>query len=208
MAYNFVRSNNSAISGSTPIIDYPFTISCWFRTSLTNTNQVLVGLYDTANVSNCSLLLRPTALVSVSSRASSSTVFANSTATHSTNIWHHACGVWSSSSSRSVYLDGGNSATNTTTRALSGIQNINIGNSTILASVGLQGNICEVGIWNTSLSISDILSLANAISPKLVSSKDLIFYAPLVNNIYDYLGSTSISGVNSPTPTSHARIYI
>lgn len=208
MAYNFIRANSSVISGNTPITDYPFTISCWFRTSLTNTNQTLVAINDTGNISTCSLLLRPTALLSVSTRAASSTVFANSTATHSTNIWHHACGVWSSSTSRSVYLDGGNSGTNTATRALSGAESINIGNTTLLTNLSLQGNICEVGIWNTSLSSSDILSLANAASPKLVSSKDLIFYAPLVNNIYDYLGSTSISGVNSPTPTSHARIYI
>lgn len=207
MAYNFVRVNSSVISGNVPIIDYPLTISCWFNTSLTNTNQILVGLYDTGNVSNCALLLRPTALLSVSSRASSSTVFANSSASHSTNIWHHACGVWSSSSSRSVYLDASNVGTNTTTRALNGIQNINIGNSTIVASVGLQGNIGEIGIWDLALDARDIVSLSKSLSPRLIKPNNLIFYSPLIRNTYDYTGTSSISAVNSPTVTNHVRIY-
>lgn len=207
MAYNFVRANASVISGNAPIIDYPLTISCWFNTSITNTNQILVGLYDTSNISNCALLLRPTALLSVSSRASSSTVFANASTTHSTNVWHHACGVWASSSSRSVYLDGSNVGTNTTTRALSGIENINIGNSTIVASVGLQGNIGEIGIWNIALNQSDIISLSKYVSPKLVQLNNLVFYSPLVRNVYDYTGTSSIAAVNSPTVTNHVRIY-
>lgn len=207
MAYNFIRANASVISGNVPITEYPLTISCWFNTSLTNTNQILVGLYDTSNISNCALLLRPTALLSVSSRASSSTVFANASTTHSTNIWHHACGVWASSSSRSVYLDGGNVGTSTASRALYDIVNINLGNSTIVGSVGLQGNIGEIGIWNIPLDQTDILSLAKNISPRLIQPNNLVFYSPLIKNVYDYMGTSNISAINNPSVTNHIRIY-
>lgn len=208
MSYNFVRANASVIAGATPVSDFPFTISCWFKTSLTNTNQVLVGIYDSGGISNCAILLRPGSLLSVSARSSSSTVFANSTATYSTNTWTHACGVFSSTTSRTIYLNGANSATNTSIRTLDSPININIGNSTLLASVGLAGDICEIGIWNVDLPNSEISALANGISPKLLSPKDLIFYAPLIRNIYDYCGSTNISGVNSPSPSEHTRIYL
>lgn len=207
MAYNFIRANTSVISGNAPITDYPLTISCWFNTSLTNTNQILVGLYDVGNISNCALLLRPTALLSVSSRASSSTVFANSSATHSTNVWHHGCGVWSSASSRSVYLDGGNVGTSIANRALYNIVNINLGNSNIVANVGLQGNIAEIGIWNIALSESDIISLSKNLSPGLIHSNNLVFYSPLIRNVYDYTGISNISATNNPSVTNHVRIY-
>jgi hypothetical protein len=208
MSYNFVRANASVINGSAPIFDYPLTISCWFKTSLNNTNQILVGLYDTGNISNCALLLRPTGLVAVSSRASSSTVFANTSGTHTTNTWHHACGVWSSSSNRTVYLDGGNTGNNTVTRVLNNVVNINIGNSTIVGSVGLQGDICEVAIWNIALSLDNITTLSKFISPYYISRNNLVFYSPLIRNIQDLSGTTNISSANSPSVSAHARMYL
>ena len=40
--------------------------------------------------------------------------WATTTSDYGTDQWHHACGVWASTASRAVYLDGGSKGTNNT----------------------------------------------------------------------------------------------
>jgi hypothetical protein len=69
------------------------------------------------------------------------------------------------------------------------------------------GEIADVGIWNTALSDAEIVSLSKGITCNRVCPQSLRFYAPLTRNISDIRNNRTLTLVNSPTVSSHPRIY-
>jgi hypothetical protein len=136
---------------------------------------------------------------------------ATTTTGYSSGVWTHACGVVSSNTSRTSYINGGSSGTDST--------NIPVA-PTIQASIGNQrfssfpsgasfatGLIAEVGIWNAALTADEIASLAKGMTCDKIRPQNLVFYSPLVRDLIDARGGRAITNNNGATVANHPRIY-
>ena len=105
---------------------------------------------------------------------------ASSTVGYSTGVWNHGAAVFASSTSRTVYLNGGNSATETTSGTPSGLNRTAVGAKLGNTASGFfDGHLADVAAWNIALSAADIASLALGFSPLLIRPDALIFYMPM-----------------------------
>lgn len=127
-----------------------------------------------------------------------------------TNTWRHAAGVFTSTTSRTVYLDGTTTATNTTSVSdPTSLDNLTIGarrNSSIVNY--FTGSIAEVGIWNVALAADEIASLADGMTCDKIRPQNLVFYAPLIRDLQDVRGGLSITNNNGATVANHPRVYV
>lgn len=185
MARLFVRASSHFLQALTaPATAAPLTLACWFRSSDATVNQDLMALE--ASAATDGFRLRASGAtggdpITVITTAGTSAV-ANTTAGYSANTWAHACGVFASASSRTAYLNGGNSATDTNSRTPSGVDRANLGRVWLnnAPTNYLAGDLAEVGIWNLALDAEDVARLALGLSPLLVRPEGLVAYWPLI----------------------------
>ena len=209
MAYEFNGTNQYLGIGSAPATTPPITLACWFNSDSTTVNQRLVGLYENA-ASYFDLGIRgadagdPVAAVA---NFSGTLQIVGTTAGYSANTWHHACAVFTSTTSRTAYIDGGNSATGTNTvSAPSGISTTRIGN--FFSDIQyMDGRIAEVGIWSAALTQQEIASLARGMTCEKVRPQSLVAYFPLVRNLVELKGGLTITNNNTATVAAHPRVY-
>ena len=143
-------------------------------------------------------------------RNSGSQAIAAATNTPAFDTWQHAAGVFASSTSTTVYSNGGNSATSTTSGTPTGLNRTRIGYaSDSTADWPVYGLVAEVGVWDIALAASNVLSLSKGVSPLHVHPESLIGYWPLIGHSSpsrDLVGSAPMSLINSPTAGAHPRI--
>ena len=209
MAYSCNGSNQYFSISAVPVTAPPFTFCCWFKTTLMAESPALVTLVNSAATTNYfSLFFRGSAAgdpVQLLSGPPANTV--TSTTGCTSGVWHHACGVHTSLSSRTIYLDGGSSATNTSTLTTSGIDTLYIATFDPAGPNDLDGQIAEVGIWNAALPAAEIASLAKGMNCAKVRPQNLVFYAPLIRDLNDQKGGLTITNNNGATVAAHPRVY-
>lgn len=200
---------------SAPVTNFPLTMACWFNSTNTTNAQVLMCVNAASSPNRITMSARgdlagdPIRISAVGTTGGG--VSADTSSGFSAGAWTHACGVFTSSTSRTAYINGGSSATNTTNVAVSGI---------IQASIGVQryslvpsgqfffnGSIAEVGIWNAALTPAEVASLAKGMTCDKIRPQSLVFYAPLVRDLVDQKGGLTITNNNGATVANHPRIY-
>ncbi len=137
------------------------------------------------------------------------TVSAQSTANMSYDTWHHVVGIFTSSSSRTVYLDGGNSNTESTAKAaVTPLDRISIGCSADSTPYGyIDGRVAECAIWDAALDASEIAALADGISPESIRPGNLEFYAPLIRDDIAWWSGMDGSPNGTPDVYDHPRSF-
>jgi len=141
--------------------------------------------------------------------ASNGYVTETASATCSINTWHHIAAVWTSRTSRKIYLDGGSMVETTTTSPASSmvVSRTSIGRQFYAGSAGayLDGRAAEVGVWNIDLTNAQIASLAARKSPLSIRRDKLISYWKLKDNDADrdWYGKNHLTAANSPTHAHH-----
>ena len=194
---------------------HPMSFALWFnKPSTTFATAFSISNTNVSNPNRNSIILSNTPNVRAFSANSGGTTTATaiSTANYSTNTWHHACAVFSSNSSRTIYLDGGNSATNTTTVGVNTGSFVATTIGGFSNSTGLgqpcDGLIAEVAVWNGNLTSDDAASLASGISPTLVRPDILVAYWPLFGEFSPEIDIVrgQDATVNGTTAASHPRI--
>lgn len=198
---------------TTPASSPPLTLACWFNTTNTTAIQALMCVNATANSDRHVLYARGDVAgdpIRMQSVTGATTGNADTTTGYSSGVWTHACGVLSSNTSRTAYINGGSSGTNAT----------NVSASTVQCSIGAQrfatfplgtsftmGQIAEVGIWNVALTAAEIASLAKGMTCDKIRPQSLVYYAPLVRNLIDQKGDLTITNNNGATVANHTRVY-
>ena len=211
MAYNF-NGTNQYFSMSPPAVNTPLTMACWFRSTSTTTNQRLVGVYVTGG-DYWDLGIRgadagdPVAAIVNAQTNHGNIQIVATTAGYTANTWHHAAGVFSSATSRTAYLDGGNSATGTTNLTNANAVSARIGVFFGEAIQFMNGQIAEVGIWNAALTAAEIASLAKGMTCDKVRPQSLVFYAPLIRDLTEIRSGLAVTNNNSATVANHPRVY-
>lgn len=210
---SFVRTSGQYLNDETELANLPFTVSLWFRASTVADSQVLFSITALSDNGRAHyLILRGATDDTLNADTQGDSVFdeAKSSGTISAGVWTHCAGVWASSSSRNVFLNGTKN-TNTTTAAIAGnMRRTSIGrvwfNATAAPADGL---IAEVGLWNVALTDDEIASLAKGLSPLKVRPQNLVDYWPLYGNTTNEAGAKGNVMTNSSTTHSneHPRIY-
>jgi hypothetical protein len=217
MAYEFNGTTQYLYTTSVPTSTLPLTLCAWFYPDSLNGYHSLVNLSSGTGGSTFSLDARggdagdPVSAVDFRNVSSASFTVANTTTGYVTGQWNHGAAVLSANNSRTAYLNGGNSATNTTNQTQTPTFNrIGIGiyfNAANLVSSYLDGRIAEVGIWNAALTQPEIASLAKGMTCDKIRPQNLVFYAPLVRNLQDIKGGRTITNNNGATVADHPRVY-
>lgn len=218
MSRSFTRSSSQYLKALQTAVTGPaFSMSCWFYCTNTTENMSLMCLADaSSHVDIYQLIIRGGVAgdpVSAQSRDSSGSTFADSTSGYSDSVWHHACGVWPSSSAQKVWLDGGSEGTASGTKSPGGIDHVSIGGTTD-ASPGnyMDGRIAEAAIWAAALSAGEVSILAKGYSPLFVRPQDLVMYWALIresaseNEDIDKVGGHDFVDYNGPGDAAHPRV--
>jgi len=188
------------------------TLACWFnRKTLGSGAQFLLSVNATSLTSFNGIAGLGSGQPSLAavSNAGSGAGIATASSSYSLNQWNHACGVFESSTSRKILLNGGSSVTNSTSRNVSGQNNISIGTRFAAGAQGAFANalIAEAGIWNVALTDDEIASLAKGMTCNLVRPQSLVFYAPLIRELQDIKGGLTLTNNNTATVVDHTRVY-
>jgi hypothetical protein len=209
MAYDLDGINQYLRRASAPVTAVPLTMACWFNHDLLQD----ASLCSVSNIGGAGtwfgLFTGLTGVVFASTTSSGNQANAITTATYTTGSWNHCCGVFSAINSRTIYLNGGNAVTNTTSRTPSNVAETIIGSRRAGGIFGsyFNGKIAEVGIWNAALTANEIASLAKGMTCDKIRPQSLVFYSPLVRDLIDQKAALAITNNNGATVTQHPRVY-
>jgi hypothetical protein len=214
MSYAFVSGSLQYIGGSAPVSIAPCTLFAMSFPADNTTGSAIVSLGNAVNAGGDYFF---TALngdvagdpgrVGVVSAAPAVGVSA-SAASYNVSAWNSLVGVFQSTSSRAVALNGTTAAVNTTSVTPTNINVVGIGaiNRTAPASYA-SANIAECAIWDVALSAGEINSLTKGFKPSRIRPQSLVFYAPLLRELRDWRAGRALTNNNGATVTNHPRVY-
>lgn len=165
------------------ITGYPISMFTWFYgdTFATN-NRSLMGFFEDQGGYNDLIkfaILTNGAIELVTADATNGYRVCTTTASPSTGVWNSTLGVWSSATSRAVYLNGGNKGTSTATSAVTFTDL----NRFVIGGFGMgtpyeifDGQIMHSAIWTAALDDQEALSLHNGILPTRIRPASLLAY--------------------------------
>ena len=193
---------------SPTITSTPITFALWFYDLSDRDTGVAVSVGDSSNLNNYHSLTISRSQVWAQSRGGGSAQ-KSSVSGVTINQWEHAAGIFASSTSRTVFLNGIAGTTNTTSVSPTGIDLLRIGAiSTSAASpIGFDGYIAEVAIWDIALSVGDIQALAGGASPPLIRPNNLVSYYPLIRDYIDQFGNNEVTPNNAVNWTDHPPVF-
>tara|TARA_R110000868_G_scaffold270845_1_gene530319 strand:- start:235 stop:879 length:645 start_codon:yes stop_codon:yes gene_type:complete len=213
MAYEF-DGINQYISAANPVSDTPITLACWFNSQDDINNNILLYVGSPTTTQRCTLSAAGNLAgdpVRVFSAGNLTTNGANTSTGWTVNTWNHACGVFSSNSSRAVYLNGGGKVSTTANVGPPSSAWTEMAISSQIASSSrtsyFDGLIAEAGIWNAALTDNEVASLAKGMTCNLVRPQSLVFYAPLIRNLQDVRRGLTLTNNNTAIVANHPRVY-
>ena len=209
MAYDFTAASSQYLSmTSSPVSGPPLTMACWFNADQVTTSDYLVSVTSSLNEYFALAIFGANAGDPVGAfDFRSGPFFAYTTTGYTAGQWTHAAGVWSSLSSRTAYINGGSSGTNTSSQTAITLTRAQIAANAAVATNRMNGLIAEVGIWNAALTAAEVASLAKGMTPDKIRPQSLVFYAPLVRDINDQKGGLTVTNNNAATVANHTRVY-
>ncbi len=171
---------------SNAITAYPFTLAGWGRPDANPDDMSILQVVDKdsnrvfANIDfgTSGLLARAAIISSLAGPG-----VASSSSSWSINTWHHVTGVFLNATSRTVYLDGGNSGNESTDVPVESYDRMAIGalrDSSDRAY--MSGRLGEIAAWDADLTAAEAAILALGYSPMLVRPQSLIAYWRLFGN--------------------------
>lgn len=208
MSFEFISASSSYIeSTSTPVTGVPFTMACWFHSNVASQGNVIMYMGNSASSHRFVLEISGTVIRFLVATGGAPTII-NFTSGLAANTWYHFTAVCVSTTSRFIFLDGGDKKTNTVSRNPIGLNNITLGAqiTSNTRSAFFHGRIAEVGIWNAALTDDEVLSLSKGFAPYLVRPSNLKFYNRCIEKSKDLSGGITLTEVGI-TSVDHPKIY-
>lgn len=207
MAYKFNGTNQYINGNYGSNAAVPLTFSCWFYRA-TSSAQALVSLASSTS-SDFFMMYEGGGVLYASSYQSGIVRQAGTSTGLKNNSWNHGAARYESATSRYSFLNGNKSSQNTDSSTP------NNSNIFVLAAQNIAGSysyfcgqsICEVAIWEASLTDDEIAILSKGFSPLLVRPQSLKLYTPLIRNLSDIRANISLTNNNNATVIEHTRNY-
>ena len=159
----FDDGNNEHLLTNTPAVSStPLTMACWFNSDSIAVSQTLMSIELNTTTHYHQLWARGLVAgdpVDAWTHGVGGGVKARTTTGYSANTWHHACGVWASSTDRRAFIDAGSKGTNATDRAPLAPDKTRI--STSLAGAGMSGYISDARFYNVAKTDAEVEKLVN-----------------------------------------------
>lgn len=213
MAFSFNATDQylqSTITGFTLSL-FPMTISVWVRPTQATSFPAAVSVGSlTGNTDRNVLALAGNNMLIAANGGGVSAAVGAVNNLVATNGWNSVVGIWNSISSRSLYINGTLSATNSTVIGTpASATDIAIGARYASGAWGnfFPGDIAEVGVWSAAIGVSEITSLARGAGVASVRPQSLVYYAPLIRDLVDVRGGLAITNNNAATVANHPRVY-
>lgn len=214
MSRAFLAASSEYLSVSTtPLTVRPLTLACWFKADDVTTGNALFGIYDVDSFTDWYALEARGDVggdpVRARISAGGSHDYAVTTTGFSANTWHHACGVFTSDTDTSAFIDGGSEGNNNPGLTATNLDAINIGrHGDSTPSNYANASICECAIWSVALTNAQVLMLSLGLSPLQVQPQNLVFYAPLIRDEdRDVVQGRILSTGGTPTIDNHPRVF-
>ena len=196
-----------------PVTGIPATVSFWFNPD-TSSSTSLINICNASGQDGLRIIHLTSAGVRATSVVGGVGTAADSTTSVNVGSWNHVCAIFASTTSRTIYLNGGGQATNTVSSSPASFNRFHIGSRRInsVTDTFFNGLMAEIGIWNVALTADEVRSLNKGTSCRLIRPRSLVFYAPLIRQLLDYsktnlslsiFGSASVDSLQR-----HPRIYL
>lgn len=167
---------------STPVTAEPATMAGWIKADDADTayNAFFIGdVSESADYLSCQPRGDVTGDPIRAQARDGGTENADTTTGFSAGTWHHIACVFASDTSRTAYIDGGDSATNTTSIASSAYDGMALGRlDDVSPGLEFAGKLVYWAVWDTNLSSAEIARLAGGECPLTVHSSNLVAYYP------------------------------
>lgn len=187
MAVLFDDASSESLSLAAAVISaYPCTFAGWFYHDAAQAGVILT-CENSAASDTFSLEVTATHQASLAVSDGVTSEQTSTVATGALNAWHHACGVFTNATSRTIYLDGANAVTGTNNITPSPIDRTRIGNRDNAGSPirFFSGRLAEVAIWTVALDAAEVAALGKGFSPLLIRPTSLAAYWPLDRNSFN-----------------------
>lgn len=196
MAISFLNQtglSDDYVQGTATLVDPAFTINCWvYPVTVAGANQA-VTLHNTTNNNRFSLGVNSTTSKAIFQCFDTTLATASTTTNYTANAWNMLTGVASATNSRTVYLNAGGSATNTTSKTLTTPNRWLLGASYVAGAVSpiWEGYVAEFALWNVALSTDEITSLNRGVKASQIRPASLKVYFPGIRNYKDMKETTT-----------------
>lgn len=200
------------------VVATPMTIAAWVKTATTSGfgKTIAAGATGSTNYHRIGQLVSTSRWFLQSYDTVTATPNLLSTTVPSTSAWVHVCGVFASTTSRTLYINGvQEGSTDTTSCAPANFTHMGFG-AKVYTSGGtdslFEGSLRDVVFWTVGLSGTQVASIASGASPLLFQPGDMALFAPCVGAAAlpeINLRGPTLTSFGSPTKgTSDPRLYL
>ncbi len=213
MARSFANASSEYLRVSSAVVTAtPLTLACWFNVNNATAEHQLIFIGDSTSNTDMFGLIASGVISGDPVRAhatNSAGAFAQSSTGYSASTWHHAAGVFTSSTDRAAFIDGGSKGTATDDLTPTGFDRTAIAVLDRLSPASyVDGEIAEAAIWDAALTDGEVASLAAGYSPLLIRPTSLKAYWPLGGITKndadkDIVGGYDMTAFNTPTTAEH-----
>jgi hypothetical protein len=190
----------------------PTSFAAWCKPNNNSTNQALICVGQnnaTSARNNIYLRLRSDGLAGIS-QFHSETISNLTGAAYSSGSWQFFGCAMPTSGSAKVVKDTTITSGALTTSTPGGMNDLCIGAQFYLSSGftdHLNGAVAEAAVWDVVLTDEEFAALARGMSPRLIRTSSLQFYAPLIRAWQDIASGAALTPNGSPAVSDHPRIY-
>ncbi len=214
MSFGPFTTSNYLSCASTPVSAIPLTLACWCNSTDATANQRLIAIIDTTDGRDYFMIDLSGATAGDPIRAitasAGTTAIASTSTGYSINTWHSVAGVFASATDRRAFIDGGSKGTNITSLTPAGLDQLRLGvnlNTSEAPVSPLIGRLAEAAIWNVALTDDEVASHAKGVSPLKIRPQSLVFYSPLIRDLFDYRAGLTITMNGAVAVADHPRVY-
>ena len=185
-ALSFTSASSHYLQSAATVTALPLTLACWFQSTTTAVAGTLMAVgINSGSFQRATLIASDGATGVVRAlSAGGGSVLVSTTTTYTANTWAHACAVFTTTTSRTVYLNGGGAQTNTDSDIFTGSFDYSMIGARIVTSPGsfINGLVAEAGIWSAALTAAEVAELAAGGKPSGIRPASLVAYWPLREN--------------------------
>lgn len=193
---------------------FPLTMSGWCKPDAINDHDAIMSIGNSSGTAPvASLNLKADGYATAESKSGVVTAISATGSQYTAGDWQHFCAVFSSATSRLVYMDGVAGTENTNDVDLTGgdTNKLTIGEYASTWNREMNGHLADCALWNVALSAAEVLILAKGYTAIQVRPESLVSYYPLVSDYLDVMGENLLTfgtdaSATAPTFSDHTRI--